>query len=302
VSTEATSIAGAAAAGSGPGEGSGNGPGRGRRPSRAEAYGRLVLPAALLLVGILGHLAVPGGPARAVFVLPCLFWVPGRALAAALGLGPRTSGKFLTLLSIMLSCVALILAGLLANLVLGHVPLATLPLWLSGVLLPLFLLERDPVTGVRAALPSLRIATLFTVGFLVSAALLWATVAALPSTRQTPYLTFSLAGSYTKVQGVVPASAGQTLRIPVAVGGGGDEDVTGLSVATYLDGAPDGAAVPMSVTGPDAATAQVSVEVPGGGTGCPRQIRLVLERGAAQLRVVDLYVQTGKGGDCGGGR
>jgi hypothetical protein len=270
--------------------------GSGPRPN---ALGHLVLPAALLLVGILGHLVVPGGPARAVLMLACLFWIPGRSLAAALGLGPKVAGQFLILLSIMLSCVALILAGLLTNLILGHVPLSTLPLWLSGVLLPLNVLERDERTGVRGALPGLRIGALFTVAFVASSALLWGAVAALPSTVQAPYLTFYLAGSYTKVQGVIPATVGETLRIPVAVGGGGDEVVSGLDVATYVDGKQVGRVVPVTATGKDAASAQVAVTVPGG-SACPHQIRLVLERGTTQLRAVDLYAQTGKGAGCGG--
>ena len=266
-----------------------------------DAFGRLVLPAALLLVGVLGHLVVPGGPGRALLVLPCLLWIPGRSIAAAIGLGPRTAGQFLVMLAIMLSCVALILAGLLTNLVLGHVPLATLPLWLSGVLLPLNVLERDEQrTGARAALPALRIAALFTVGFLVSAALVWGAVAKLPSTGQSPYLTFSLSGSYTKVQGVIPATAGQTLQVPLAVGGGGSEDLSGLSVATYIDGAQTGSVVPIPVTGTDAGSVQVPVTVPAG-SGCPHQIRLVLEHGVSQLRSVDLYVQVGKGAGCGHG-
>jgi hypothetical protein len=268
--------------------------------SRPNALGHLVLPAALLLVGILGHLVVPGGPARAVLMLPCLFWIPGRSLAAALGLGPKVAGQFLGLLSIMLSCVALILAGLLTNLILGHVPLSTLPLWLSGVLLPLNALERDQQGGMRAALPSLRIAALFTVLFAASAALLWGAVAALPSTQQAPYLTFSLGGSYTTVQGVVPAAVGETLRVPVDVGGGGDETFSGLDVATYLDGKQTGSPVPLTVTGNDAASAQVAVTVPGG-SACPHQIRLILERGTTQLRAVDLYARTGKASGCGDG-
>jgi hypothetical protein len=267
---------------------------------RPHALGHLVLPAALLLVGILGHLVVPGGPARAVLMLACLFWIPGRSLAAALGLGPKVAGQFLGLLSIMLSCVALILAGLLTNLLLGHVPLSTLPLWLSGVLLPLNALERDKQGGMRAALPGLRIAALFTVLFVASAALLWGAVVALPSTRQAPYLTFSLGGSYTKVQGVVSATVGETLRIPVDIGGGGDETFSGLAVATYLDGKQIGSPVPVAVTGNDAASAQVVVIVPGG-SACPHQIRLILERGTTQLRAVDLYAQTGKGSSCGNG-
>ena len=273
--------------------GSGKGP---------DALGRLVLPAALLLIGILGHLVVPGGPARALLVLPCLFWIPGRSIAAAMGLGPKVAGQFLMLLSIMVSCVALILAGLLTNLILGHVPLSTLPLWLSGVLLPLNILERDARTGMRAALPSLRIGALFTVAFVASAALLWGAVAALPATQQAPYLTLYLAGSYTKVQGVIPATVGEKLQIPVDVGGGGDETFSGLDVATYIDAKQTGPAAPMIVTGEDAAAAQVSVTVPGG-SACPHQIRLVLERGTSQLRAVDLYVQTktGKGTDCGDG-
>ena len=273
--------------------------GSGKAP---DALGRLVLPAALLLIGILGHLVVPSGPARALLVMPCLFWIPGRSLAAALGLGPKVAGQFLMLLSIMISCVALILAGLLTNLILGHVPLSTLPLWLSGVLLPLNILERDERTGMRAALPSLRIGALFTVAFVASAALLWGAVVALPATQQAPYLTFYLAGSYTKVQGVIPAAVGETLHIPLDVGGGGDETFTGLDVATYIDAKQTGPAAPMAVTGEDAATAQVSVTVPGG-SACPHQIRLVLERGTTQLRAVDLYVQTkiGKGASCGDG-
>ena len=276
--------------------------GPGPRPdfSWSDALGRLVLPAALLVVGVLGHLVVPGGPARAVLVLPCLLWIPGRSLAAALGLGPKVAGQFLILLSVMISCVALILAGLLTNLILGHVPLSTLPLWLSGVLLPLNLLERDERTGVRTALPGLRIAALFTVGFVASAALIWGAVAKLPTTTQSPYLTFYLAGSYTKVQGVVQATADETLQVPLTVGGGGNEALNGLDVATYLDGKQTGPAVPVTVIGKDAASAQVAVTVPGG-SACPHQIRLVLERGTTQLRAVDLYAQTGKGTGCGNG-
>ena len=272
----------------------------GNGPRPGDVLGRLVLPAALLLVGILGHLVAPGGPARALLMLPCLFWIPGRSLAAAVGLGPKVAGQFLILLSIMLSCVALILAGLLTNLILGHVPLSTLPLWLSGVLLPLNLLERDERTGMRAALPSLRIAALFTAAFVASAALLWGAVVALPGTQQAPFLTFYLAGSYTKVQGVIPATAGEKLQIPLAVGGGGDETVSGLDVATYIDDKLVGPPVPASVAGQDAATVRVTVTVPGG-SACPHQIRLVLERGTTQLRAVDLYVQTGRGAHCGDG-
>lgn len=277
----------------------GHGPRHGA--SRTAALGQLVLPAALLLIGILGHLVVPGGPARAVLLLPCLFWIPGRALAAAIGLGPKTSGQFLTFLSVLLSCVALILAGLLTNVILGHVPLATLPLWLSGVLLPLFVLGSDPLTGTRAALPSLRVAALFTVAFVASAALLWGAVYALPQTKQTSYLTFYLSGSYTKVQGVIPATAGQTLQVPLAVGGGGSEDLSGLSVATYIDGAQAGSAVPVTVAGKNDGSMQVPVTAPAA-SGCPHQIRLILEQGTTQLRSVDLYVQVGKkGAGCGNG-
>jgi len=266
---------------------------------QADALGRLVLPAALLLIGILGHLAVPAGPARAILMLPCLFWIPGRSIAAGIGIGPKVSGQFLLLLSAMLSLVALILGGLVANAILGHVPLSTLPLWLSGILLPLGVLERDERTGLRAALPGLGFAALFTAAFVASGALLWAAVAHLPTTRQSPYLTFSLSGSYAKVQGVMTATAGQTLEIPVAVGGGGDESTAGLTVATYVDGSETGSAVPVATIGQDDATAQVSVTVPAA-TGCPHQIRLILERGATQLRAVDLYVQTGNGQGCGG--
>lgn len=264
------------------------------------AFGRLVLPAALLLLGVLGHLVVPAGPARAVFVLPCLFWIPGRAIAAALGLGAKISGQFVTMLSVLFSCVALILGGLLSNLALGHVPLSTLPLWLSGILLPLNLLERDPVTGLRAALPVVRAAALFTVAFVASAALLWGAVVNLPTTRQTGYLSFYLAGSYTKVQGVIQGAPGQTLDIPLAVGGGGNQSTAGLTVATYVDGGRTGTDVPVTSTGPDAGTAQVSVTVPSGAP-CLHQFRLILEKGASQLRVVDLYVRTGKGKGCGDG-
>ncbi|HET9167976.1 MAG TPA: hypothetical protein VFN97_01030 [Actinospica sp.] len=263
--------------------------------------GRLVPPAALLLVGVLGHLAVPGGPARAVLVLPCLFWIPGRALAAALGLGAKTSGQFVTLLSVLFSCVALILAGLLANLVLGHVPLSTLPLWLSGVLLPLNLLERDPVTGLRAALPGVRIAALFTVAFLASGALLWGAVAKLPTTKPSGYMTFYLAGSYTRLQGVMQATAGETLQVPLGIGGAGGVSASDLTVATYVDGEPAGTDAPVRTTGPNTATAQVSVTVPGT-AACEHQIRLVLEQGGSQLRAVDFYVQTArKGQGCGDG-
>jgi hypothetical protein len=264
------------------------------------AYGRLVLPAALLLVGILGHLVVPAGPARAVFLLPCLFWIPGRAIAAALGLGPKNSGQFVNMLSILFSCIALIFGGLLANLALGHVPLATLPLWVSGILLPLNLLERDPVTGVRAALPAVRIAALFTVAFVASGALLWGAVAKLPTTRQSSYLSFYLAGQYTKVQGVQQGTPGQKLDIPLEVSGGGHPSIAGLTVATYVDGKQTGADIPVVDTGQNAATAQVSVTVPSG-TPCLHQFRIVLEQGTNQLRAVDLYVQTGKGKSCGNG-
>lgn len=271
------------------------------KTSQPVVLGRLVLPAALLIVGILGHVVVPGGPARAVFVLPCLFWIPGRAIAAALGLGAKTSGQFVTLLSVLFSCIALILAGLLANVVLGHVPLSTLPLWLSGILLPLNLLERDPVTGVRAALPVVRIAALFTVAFVASGALLWGAVAKLPTTKQSGYLTFYLAGSYTKLQGVVSATAGQRLEIPLAVGGAGGQSTSDLTVATYLDGKLTGSDAPVVSTGSDAATVQVSVTVPSG-TACEHQVRMVLEQGTTQLRAVDLYVQTTeKGANCGNG-
>lgn len=263
------------------------------------SLGRLVLPAALLLVGVLAHLVVPAGPARAVFVLPCLFWIPGRAVAAALGLGAKTSGQFVTMLSILFSCIALILGGLLANIVLGHVPLSTLPLWLSGILLPLNLLERDPVTGLRAALPAVRIAALFTVAFAASGALLWGAVANLPTTRQSGYLSFYLAGQYTKVQGVIQGTAGQKLDIPLAVGGGGNQALSGLTVATYVDGKPVGSDVPVVATGQDAATAQVSLTVPSAAP-CLHQFRLILEQGGSQLRAVDLYVQT-KGEGCGNG-
>ena len=271
------------------------------RTPQPVVLGRLVLPAALLIVGILGHLVVPGGPARAVFVLPCLFWIPGRAIAAALGLGAKTSGQFVTMLSVLFSCIALILAGLLTNLVLGHVPLSTLPLWLSGILMPLNLLERDPVTGLRAALPVVRIAALFTVAFVASGALLWGAAAKLPTTKPSGYLTFYLAGSYTKLQGVISATPGQSLAIPLAVGGAGGQSTSGLTVATYVDGKLTGSDVPVVSTGPDAATAQVSVTVPGG-AACEHQIRMVLDQGTTQLRAVDLYVQTAeKGANCGNG-
>lgn len=272
-----------------------------RRSARPVVFGRLVLPAALLLVGILGHLVVPGGPARAIFVLPCLFWVPGRAIAAALGLGAKESGQFVNLLSVLFSCIALIVAGLLTNLVLGHVPLSTLPLWLSGILLPLNLLERNPVTGLRASLPGLRIAAFFTAAFFASGALLWGAVAKLPATKQAGYLTFYLSDSYTKLQGVLTAAPGQVLQVPLQVGGGGNQSTSGLTVATYIDGKPTGPAVPMVTTGPDTATAHVSVTVPST-AACEHQVRLILERGTSQLRAVDLYVQTSeRGKGCGNG-
>lgn len=258
----------------------------------------------LVVLGIVGHFAVPAGPARAVLVLPAILWVPGRSLVAALGV-TRTAGRFTAGISVVLSLAAVIFTGLLTYLVQGHIPLAVLPLWVSGALLPLNLLERPAAPAQpRALLATARTGTLLCAGLLATGAIWWTVQSRLPTTPQQPYLSFSLGAPYTAVRGVVPVRAGAALTVPVSVDSSRAADLSQYTVTALVDGQTPRAAKPVAVrrTGANNGAAKVTVGVP---QGCAHQIRLVLSKAGEQLRSVDLYVDAtagrGRSGGCGGG-
>lgn len=246
---------------------------------------RLVLPVALVAAAALGYAFVPGGILRAVLVLPAALWVPGRGLLAMFGVA-ASAGRWRTPLSVLLSLLTLIVGALVANAVGGSVPVTALPLVLSVVLLPAHIIgdptDRPTVsTGVLA-----RFGALFTVAALASGAVLLAVVTALPKQPTPSYLEFALAGTYAQVHGTVPVTAGQRLRVPVSVTTSGGA-VGGLTVLAKINGVAVGA--PVTVTG---AGAEVDVTAP---AGCLNQLGLVLAKGKAELRSVDLYLRSNAG-------
>ena len=90
-------------------------------------------------------------------------------------------------------------------------------------------------------------------------------------------------GYYAQVSGTVPVTAGQRLRVPVTVSTAGG----GLTVRAKINGVAVGAPVPVSGTG-----AEVDVTAP---AGCLNQLDLVLVKGTAELRSVDLYLKSNAG-------
>ncbi|MCC9308200.1 hypothetical protein LN042_14065 [Kitasatospora sp. RB6PN24] len=266
---------------------------------RRSALPLFAAQAALVLLALLGEQAVPGGPARAVLVLPVLLWTPGRSLVAGLGLA-RGAGRFLAPLCVLLSILALIAGGLLCYAVLGRVRLAVLPFAVSTALLPLCLRERR---AARPRLPDLladgRRGAVYGVGVLAAAALLWAVAGHLPGAPQQPYVSFSLGAPYAQVSGVLPAAPGQRLDVPVVAGASRPADLAGLTVSAGFDGAGWSDPVALTGTAPGQGAARLQVTVPR--TGCLHRVELRLSRGAEQLRSVDLYVRTGEGSACGDG-
>lgn len=250
----------------------------------------LGLPTALVALSVTGHLLAPAGPLRALLVAPALLWVPGRSLVAGLGIG-RAAGRYTAALSVVLSLVALIAAGLLCQWGAGHVPLADLPLWVSALLLPLNLREwRDAHPAPRTLLAKARPVAVFGLAGAASAAVLSLVVAHLPTTAQKPYLSFSLGGSYTRISGVLPVRAGQLLTIPVSVSASTAKALpTHLSVTTEVDGKTVGTPVPVAASAADRGDAAVHVRVP---HGCEHRVLLRLTHAGTELRSVDVYLRT----------
>ncbi|MET7290189.1 hypothetical protein [Streptomyces sp. NPDC005573] len=260
----------------------------------------LGLPAALLGIAVAGHLLAPAGPLRALLVAPALLWVPGRSLMA--GLRPAGAAAAVTAaLSVVLSLVALTAAGLLCQAVTGRVPLAVLPLWVSAVLLPLNLREwrAEHPAAPLALLAKARPVAVFGVAGTASAALLALVFIHLPTTAQHPYLSFSLAGEYTRIDGVLPVRAGQGLTIPVAVSASPAGTLPeNLAVVTEVDGRTVGEPVPVTDAGAGHGGAAVHVRVP---HGCKHQVMLRLTRGGKNLRSVDVYLRTRDVPNCARG-
>jgi hypothetical protein len=246
---------------------------------------RLALPVALVAAAALGYAFAPGGIVRAVLVLPAALWVPGRGLLALFGIASG-AGRWRTPLSVLFSLLTLIVGALVANAVGGSVPVTALPLVLAVVLLPAHIVG-DPVdrptvpTGVLA-----RFGALFAVAALASGAVLFFVITALPSQPAAPYLEFALGGKYAQVSGTVPVTAGLPLHVPVSVTASGGA-VGGLAVQAEINGVAVGAPVP--VTG---ASAEVDVAAP---AGCLNRLSLVLVKGKAELRSVDLYLKSSAG-------
>ncbi len=243
---------------------------------------RLALPVALVAAAALGYAFAPAGVVRAVLVLPAALWVPGRGLVALLGVG-ASAGRWRTPLSVLFSLLTLIVGALVANAVGGSVPVTALPLVLSVVLLPAHI-AGDPVD--RPTVPTsvlARFGALFAVAALASGAVVLVVVTALPKQPAAPDLEFALSGTYAQVTGTVPVTAGQRLRVPVTVSSASG----GLAVRAKINGVPVGALVPMTGT-----SAEVDVTAP---AGCLNQLDLVLVKGTAELRSVDLYLKSNAG-------
>jgi hypothetical protein len=243
---------------------------------------RLALPVALVAAAALGYAFAPGGVVRAVLVLPAALWVPGRGLVALFGVG-ASAGRWRTPLSVLFSLLTLIVGALVANAVGGSVPVAALPLVLSVVLLPAHIVG-DPVGRTTVSHGVLvRFGALFVVAALAAGAVVFSVVAALPKQPAAPYLEFALGGTYAQVTGTVPVTTGQRLRVPVTVSSAGG----GLTVQARINGVAVGAPVPVTGT-----VAEVGVTAP---AGCLNQLDLVLVKGKAELRSVDLYLRSNAG-------
>lgn len=246
---------------------------------------RLTLPAALVAAAAAGYAFAPGGIVRAALVLPAALWVPGRGLLALVGVASG-AGRWRTPLSVLLSLLTLIAGALVVNVVTGSAPLTALPLALSVVLLPPHAIGR-PVD--RRAVPNgvpARFAALFAVAVLASGAVILSVAAALPKKPATGYLAFALAGPYARVQGIVPVTTGQRLRVPVSVVTSGVA-VGQLTVRAKINGVAVG--MPVAVTG---GRAEVDVTAP---AGCLNQLSVVLADGTTALRSVDLYLESNAG-------
>lgn len=277
----------------------------------------IAVPALLVVLGFTGHFAVPSTLPylRAVLVLPAVLWVPGRCALSRTGI-PAAAGRHTAALAVLASIIILIVASLGTNLVLGHVPLGTLPLWISLAALPLCRMR--PVSAEPGGTGSAR-GLLSAVGFVAGLLAVAGTVAAanhyFPGERQPGFLAFSFDGDYAGVPGVVRTQAGGVLDVPVAVTAS-QQDLTGLTVTVTVDGKPVPGAqvVPVSVVpaGANGATGTGSVTgVTGSGQGyvhftltvpktCLSRYSFALDRQATQLRQLDLYVSTDDMAACGG--
>lgn len=252
----------------------------------------LIMQAAFVTIAAVGFFLLPRGFPRAVLTAPVLLWVPGRSVVAALRVA-RSAGKWTVPLSMVLSVITLIIAGLVANLLTGSVPLGVLPIAVSVVLLPLTLLETG--WGVEPA-ALLRFGALGAVGILAGGWIVLTVATSLPGEPKQPYLEFALAGQYATVTGNVTVTPGQILHVPVSVRVSG-RGVDGLTVAAELNGRPIPAvpAVPVRSTGPESGTAELTVPAP---DACLSQLDFVLRRGGTELRGVNLYLRRNGGTAC----
>jgi hypothetical protein len=280
----------------------------------------LAIQALLVAVGTIASLAVPGGIARAVLVLPVILWVPGRSLVAALGLS-RPAGPAMPAVAVVLSIVALIALALTCNAVTGRVPLhAAVSLVLAAVALPLNLLERtdtdtDRDRDDRQAAPGLgehrarlrRVSTGVGVlaGLTAVALLVAGVVQKLPGSPQAPYLQFAFGAPYAQAQGVQSLHAGQHLSIPVHVDSSDPAGLRGLAVTADIDGktVPGAEMVALRGHGHGAADATVSLIVP---PGCLHRIGVTLHRADTStdtstdtvVRTLSLYGTAAEGLTC----
>jgi hypothetical protein len=269
-------------------------------PARLLAAPEIALPAALVALGFVGHFAVPSTlpVLRAVLVAPAVLWVPGRCVLSRSGI-PASAGKWTTPLAVLFSIVIVIVASLIAYEAAGHVPLGTLPLWVSLAALPLCHWHAvPPSTGARNPARTLGFVAVFTAGALAVAGIVALANHLLPAQQQPGYLAFSFGGSYADVPGVVRVKAGSVLDVPVSVTAS-KQDLAGLTVAISLDGhpVPGAAAIPVSVAGSGQGYAQIKLTVP---KTCLSRYSFTLGRPAASLRLLDLYVTTDGMAACGG--
>jgi hypothetical protein len=267
---------------------------------KASRFPEITLPAALVVLGFVGHFAVPSTlpDLRAVLVVPAMLWVPGRCVLSRSGI-PALAGKWTAPLAVLLSIIVLIIASLITFAVLGHVPLGTLPLWVSLAALPLCPWRSvAPRPGVISPLRTLVTAIGFTAGALAVAASVALADHVLPTQQQPGYLAFSFDGSYASVPGVVRTQVGDVLDVPLSVAAS-KQDLTGLTVTVMLDGkpVPGGQAVPVSAAGSGQGYARFALTVP---KTCLSRYSFALNRQAAQLRLLDLYVSTDHMAACGG--
>jgi hypothetical protein len=266
-------------------------------PAPASRLRAVAAPAALVAVAFVGRYAVPWPDVRAVLVAPALLWVPGYGVISALGLRSAL-GRWAVPFAALLSLVVMVCAALISYAGFRYVPLGTLPLWVSLGSLPLSAWRPRHARPPRESLRVAGFGAAFGAGAVVVAALVAGLVHVLPSQQQPGFLAFSFGGDFADVPGVVQARAGGILEVPVSVSGSG-QDLSGLTVAVARDGYPLATTptVPVQVSGSGHGYARIELPVP---AACLSRYSFTLRRADASLRLLDLYVTTGKLAACHG--